>query len=401
MNRKYITVIICCCLYIGACTGTGNALGAFIIPMAQQTNSLRGTVSLASTIYGIVSGLCAPFLIWAIRKYPLKYIMLITATLTALLTCSFGYMNNVYVYLAANIFKGLLNAIFSSTIIVIIIGNWFTDAKSTITALALGFSGIAGAIYSPLFTSIINSYGLRTGYFVEAFFQFVLVLPAAFFLTVTPQEKNLEPYRSSKSPIGKTESADADGNYEFKVRDPMFYSLCAVSVLSAILFHVSNHFNGYALTLNKGSIGPLMASAIMIGNILFKFVAGYICDHYGNRYGVSFLCVTGIVGCLIILFGSSSDLLLLAGAFMIGVVYANQITTSALIRHIYGNKQYADVFAAQSVPYGLMYFGNMLFGYIYDFTQSYRLCFIFGIAILLITLLLNWLMLRKAEAVNH
>ena len=398
MNRKYLTVIICCCLYIGACTGTGNALGAFIIPMAEQTHSLRGTVSLASTIYGIVAGLCAPLLVWAIRKYPLKYILLSVGTATALLTCSFGFMDSVYVYLAANVFKGFLNAVFSSTIIVIIIGNWFSSFKSTITALALGFSGIAGALYSPLFTHVINTYGLRTGYFVEAFFQFVLVLPAAFTLTVSPEEQGLVPYSNGKSSTRKNTIESNTVYHPFRVNDPIFYALCAVSVLSAVLFHISNHFNGYAATLGKAEIGPLMVSSIMIGNILFKFVVGFICDRFGNKYGVPFLCFSAIIGCLLMLYGTSSNLLLMTGAFIIGVVYANQITTPALIREVYGNKQYADVFAAQNVPYGLMYFGNMLFGYIYDFTRSYRLCFVFGIGILLLTMLLYmYIMVRHRK----
>ena len=157
MKRTYLLVIICCCLYIGACTGTANAFGAFIVPLSQQMNALRGTVSLASTIYGIVSGLCAPLMLWAIRKFPLRYVMLVTAICSSLLTISFGYMDNVYLYLASNVFKGILNSVFNSTIVIIIIGNWFDDYRSSVSALALGFSGIAGALYSPLFSSVVNN----------------------------------------------------------------------------------------------------------------------------------------------------------------------------------------------------------------------------------------------------
>ncbi|MBQ2213748.1 MAG: hypothetical protein II414_04190, partial [Erysipelotrichaceae bacterium] len=137
MNKTYLLVIICCCLYIGACTGTANAYGAFIVPLSQQMGALRGTVSLASTIYGIISGLCAPLMLWAIRKFPLRFVMLVTAICSSLLTCSFGFMDNVYLYLASNIFKGVLNSIFSSTIIIFVIGNWFMDYCSSISALAL------------------------------------------------------------------------------------------------------------------------------------------------------------------------------------------------------------------------------------------------------------------------
>ena len=48
---------------------------SFIVPLSEQMQALRGTVSLASTIYGIIAGLCAPFMLWAVRKFPLKNVM--------------------------------------------------------------------------------------------------------------------------------------------------------------------------------------------------------------------------------------------------------------------------------------------------------------------------------------
>ncbi|MBR2545884.1 MAG: MFS transporter, partial [Erysipelotrichaceae bacterium] len=392
MKRTYLLVIICCCLYIGACTGTANAYGAFIVPLSEQMNALRGTVSLASTIYGIVSGLCAPLMLWAIRKYPLRYVMLVTAICSSLLTCSFGFMNNVYLYLASNVFKGVLNSVFSSTIIIIIIGNWFSDYRSSVSALALGFSGIAGALYSPLFSHMVNAYGLKAGFFTMAFFQLMLVLPAFLFLTLTPEEKNLTAFTLGNAKQSKKKE-DSLCPLTFKVNTPVFYALCTVSILMALLIHINNHLNGFARSLGKPELGPLLVSSIMLGNLFFKFVAGLVCDKLGDRYGLYFGCATAILGCVIMLL-SSNNTVLLVGAFILGTAYGNQITTSALIRHVYGNQQYADVFAAQSVPYGLMYFGSMIFGYIYDFTGSYRPCFTLGIILQLIALSCGFYILK-------
>jgi MFS family permease len=162
----------------------------------------------------------------------------------------------------------------------------------------------------------------------------------------------------------------------------------------ALLVHINNHLNGFAQSLGKPALGPLLVSSLMLGNLFFKFISGIVCDRLGNKYGVTFCCVTAIIACSI-LFISSNDIILLIGAFILGTAYGNQITTSALIRHVYGNKQYADVFAAQSVPYGLMYFGSMIFGYIYDFTGSYRPCFVVGIVLQLIALALGFYILYK------
>ena len=387
MKRTYLLVIICCCLYIGACTGTANAFGTFIVPLSQQTNALRGTVSLGQTIYGIVSGLCAPFMLWAIRKYPLRHVMMITAICSALLTISFGFMTNVWLYLALNVFKGFLNSIFNSTIIIIIIGNWFTDYRSSVSALALGFSGIAGALYSPLFSHMVNTYGLKAGFFTMAFFQIALTIPAYLFLTLTPEEKNFTPFTTDSKREAKKKD-DSLNHHPFKINDPVFIALCTVSILMALVIHVNNHFNGFAQSICKPSLGPLLVSSIMLGNLFFKFVAGLVCDRIGDKYGVAFECVTAIIACTILLV-SSNDIALLVGAFILGTAYGNQITTSALIRHVYGNKQYADVFAAQSMTYGLMYFGSMIFGYIYDFTGSYRPCFTVGIILQIIALILS------------
>ena len=387
MKRSYLLVIVCCCLYIGACTGTANAYGAFIVPLSEQMNALRGTVSLASTIYGITAGLCAPLMLWSIRKFPLRYVFLAVAVCSSLLTCSFGFMNNVYLYLAVNVLKGVLNAVFSSSIIIIVIGNWFSDYRSSISALVLGFSGIAGAVFSPLFSFVLEHYGLKAGFFTMAFLQVALVIPAFLYLTATPEEKQLLPFTTGKSNSEKKKE-QTSGFRSFKVNDPVFYALCAVSILMALLIHISNHLNGFAQSLDKPLLGPLLLSSIMLGNLFFKFIAGVVCDKLGDKYGAAFCCLTAILGCGIMLV-SSNDVLLVIGAFILGIAYGNQITTSALIRHIYGNKQYADVFAAQSVPYGLMYFGSMIFGYIYDFTGSYRPCFTVGIILQAIALILS------------
>ena len=393
MKRTYLLLIICCCLYIGACTGTANAYGAFIVPLSEQMNALRGTVSLASTIYGIVSGLCAPLMLWVIRKFPLRYVMLVTAISSSLLTISFGFMNNVWLYLASNVFKGILNSVFTSTIIIIIIGNWFTDYRSSVSALALGFSGIAGALYSPLFSYVVNNYGLRSGFFTMAFFQFFLVLPAFLFLTLTPEEKNYRPFTTATNTSSRVKD-DGINHRPFKINDPVFYALCTASILMALLIHINNHLNGFARSLGKPSLGPLLVSSLMLGNLFFKFVSGLVCDKLGNKYGFVFGCITAIAACLL-LYINSNDIILLTGAFILGTAYGNQITTSALIRHVYGNRQYADVFAAQSVPYGMMYFGSMIFGYIYDFTGSYRPCFVVGIVLQLTALLLGFYILYK------
>ena len=121
------------------------------------------------------------------------------------------------------------------------------------------------------------------------------------------------------------------------------------------------------------------------------------CNGTANAFGTFIIPMSQQTGACIILYTATSDFMLMAGAFIMGTVYGNQVTTPALIRHVYGNKQYPDVYAGQSVPYGLMYFGSMMYGYVYDFTGSYKLCFLIGIGFLIIAMLLNYYILHKYE----
>ena len=61
--------------------------------------------------------------------------------------------------------------------ITVIITNWFDEKHGLATSLALSFSGLAGAIFSPLLSSWIISYGWQMTYRLMASCILILVLP--------------------------------------------------------------------------------------------------------------------------------------------------------------------------------------------------------------------------------
>lgn len=392
--KKYLVVFLCCCSYILASIGTNNAFNVFTLPLAEKLHTLRGTVALGSTIYGIVNGLASPLIIKSIRKYKFKPVVTTTTVLFCIVTVLFGYIDNVYVYLGLNVIKGILYAFFQSTIVSIIIGNWFKDKTSTVTSIVMAFSGVAGAILSPIFASSLADYGLKFSYYLMAIVQLIFGLPLSLFISFDPSDVHMEPYtKKSKDKNAVTETRKVNIYYR---NNPMFVYICIISICTALLCQFASHYTGYAESIGSGEIGAYMVSATMVGNILFKFIIGIICDKYGDDKGSPFICIVCAVGCLMMFVSNNATVTMIASV-LLGAAYANQVATGALIRYVYGNKQFGQAYSDQAVSFGLLFLGGTVFGYIYDFFNSYKPVFIIVIIILAITFYLCRKTVQLAE----
>ena len=99
-----------------------------------------------------------------IRKYNYKKILLIGVLLSSVSTWMMSYSRSVYLFYILGILRGIGVGIGGMVPITVIITNWFDEKHGLATSLALSFSGLAGAIFSPLLSSWIISYGWQMTY---------------------------------------------------------------------------------------------------------------------------------------------------------------------------------------------------------------------------------------------
>ena len=110
----------------------------------------------------------------------------------------------------------------------------------------------------------------------------------------------------------------------------------------------------------------------MIGNIVFKLIAGVLADRLGSIKALFVMSVITLAG-IVLMFFAGSATLALAAAFLIGAIFSITAVLGAYhTRELFGNDSYKKAYSIVSLAGNT---SNALsiaaVGYIYDFFSSY------------------------------
>jgi len=124
-----------------------------------------------------------------------------------------------------------------------------------------------------------------------------------------------------------------------------------------------------------------VASAAMAGQAIGKVLLGIINDR-SVRLGIIFGLSCGAVGVLLMWLMPSPLVLLLAGAFLFGVVYAmTTVQTPLLVRSVFGSADYTNIYARISMVGSLMSAVAAVFwSFVIDSPGGFPLMFVLGLA---------------------
>ena len=270
MNNKsykhWIIVLLMCCLAassIGLCT---NAIGVFYVPVSKSLHVLKGTFALHATLSTLTTALTSLKMAKIIKKYNYKRVLLIGVLLTSISTWLMSYSSSVYLFYILGIVRGIGVGIHGMVPLTVIITNWFDQKHGLATSLALSFSGLAGAIFSPLLSLWIDVYGWQMTYRFMAICIFILVLPALSVpWKIKPQEEGLLPYGYQKK-----ETVTVSKN-KINLLTLSFLCMCLFTILHTSITGVSQHLSGIASSIQLSTnIGVTFMSLAMIGNICTK-----------------------------------------------------------------------------------------------------------------------------------
>lgn len=348
LQTKHLLLLLACCGMVAASVGLCvNAYGVFYTPLSAALGAGRAAVTLHSTISGIITGLLSPAIVKLSERVPLRRIVCPGIVLSSLSFVLMAFAPNVVVLNLCGVLRGIGNSCFYMPIVTVVLGNWFKKGQGTIVGLVMSFSGVAGAVLSPVLSGVIAGAGYRYAALLSAVVIAVPALPlCALFLSVTPGEQNCAPYGEATSGT----AAPPRMVNRFSMRSPVFLLLGVVTFLSVTITGLTSHLSGYAESIQAGSeVGALMISAVMVGNILSKFCSGILSDKIGVYRGFSLMFGIALAGLLLLWLGSGTGVLLVA-SFLFGAIYAaSAVGLPAIVRHIYGDKQYGQAYAIISI----------------------------------------------------
>lgn len=251
---------------------------------------------------------------------------------------------------------------------------------------------------SPILTQCITHFGWQTAYLIKAGIFGALCLPALLYpFHFNPRDDGLLPYGY------KEENSKQEAKTTKKVSYLSLGMVCffVFSVSIAFVTGITQHLPGFAVFIGLSvTVGSLLLSAGMVGNIVSKILIGALSDKIGTLNATLVMLVANLIAVILFLTSTSSTVLIFA-TVLFGFCYAiSAVGTALLTKYFFGQENYDQVFPKIS------FIGNLgaaislsMIGYIYDIFGSYVYAFYFANAILVIGIYLL-LITDKKQAQN-
>lgn len=378
-NRSFyhwLVVASCCMLACGSVGIIINCAGIFYPTVAKELGVGQGDISLYSTIVNLFNGLMGPVVAVLMKKINFRLMVGSGIVMLACGLISLSFANSPLFFYIAAPFIGFGTALAGTLPIAAVISNWFTEKYGLASGIAMSFSGVGGALITPLLSGLIASIGWRNAYIASGILSMVLTLPGIIFvMRLRPEEKGLVSYGSVEAPAA--EAAGKKSAVSGSVfRSPVFFAACLFGFLASAVTAMGSHFPGYAGELGLASAaGALMVSACMAGNISGKLILGVLSDAVGPfkacliMFGVN---AAALVGLTVVPVGGSVLPMLMA--FFFGAIYSVAAVGVALVtKKLYGPEHFSIVLSYVTMTSCI---GSAVMittaGYIFDFFRTYR-----------------------------
>lgn len=381
--------MVCCGLATGSIGLCINAVGVFYTPVSESLGILRGTFAMHATISLVAMAVISLFIPSILNKYSYKKILILSVVVASGSTVLMAYSQGIgWFYLLAAL-RGISTGLFSIVPLTIIINQWFNKKNGLATSLVLSFSGIAGALGSPIFAFIIENFGWKTAYLIKGFAIFLVCLPAIVYpFSMNPIDDGLLPYGYEEEKVQEKRLVKLKNQFDFK--NISFIAFFSFSVLLVAITGLAQHLPGFAESIGyPSSMGAVLLSVSMLGNISSKLLIGIISDVFGAISAMLLMLFSNIVG-ILLLFNHSNMTILLIGAFLFGSIYSvGPVGCALLTKHLFGSENYSATFPLISFALNIgSAIALPLVGYLYDFTGSYNIAWIMALGIHGIGLLL-------------
>ena len=397
-QSRYLLVLISCCLMAASSVGVfTNSVGVFYSKVSSDLGVGRGSFAFHATLCSLVMGFLCPVAAKLMKCFRFRPLMIIGSLLSAGATALMAFSNNVWMFYLLGAVRGIGMTTFSLMAVTTLINNWFKEKHGLAVGIALSFSGLAGAIFNPLFSAIISGTSWRAAFLWMGIIGFVLTLPGMLFLEFRPEQAGLLPYGSD------TSRPTAQSLKNSSIPGPVIYIPALVVLSLMTLLHTSvtgiaQHFPGMSEWMGyKASVGAAMVSAGMIGNIVSKLVIGTLSDRIGPfRSSMCMILINAAALVLLLLLSGSSPILMYGIAFLYGTVYAvGAVGIPLLTRKLFGMENYVSAYAVITIFTSVGSASALtIIGLVYDLTGGYTGAILGGISIDLINLIILFILTR-------
>ena len=366
----------CCCIQFGGCGIMQNTLGIFMPPTCRELGFTTAQYSMGMTIGNLVNMLLLPAAGSVIRRCrPRVFITL------CLLTCQLSlaataFFQELWQWYIANAIRGAAGAFLYMVMSPIILNQWFRRKVGLAVGVAMAFSGVGGAVMSPVGTWMIGVWGWRTATLLVAAVSFLVTVPASLLvLHARPADIGMKPYGWEEGDDPAPEGAVGKGPRAAGfLRERCFWLLVAATVIISLPTVFNNHLPEFGQSVGLGTqVGALMSTFCLTGNVGGKLLLGWLDDRIGTRRCLLAGALACAAGTGIILMGGGWAPMYLGSLLFGACMSLTAVGVPLMVRDLYAGPGYDSVLsfcstatsAIQAVAVGGV-------GFLYDLTGSYR-----------------------------
>lgn len=262
--------------------------------------------------------------------------------------------------------------------------NWFNKQRGLAMSLAMAGIGLGGTIFSPIVTSLLESFGWRMTYRIMALVILVIALPTALFiLKKKPENMGLKPLGADEAPTAAAKAAAPARKLQITVKQSrmkLFFWLILLGIFcnSIINSGALGQFPPAIQEMHGASLQAAIISMYSLIGIFGKLALGWINDRFGIIVSSVYGCTCFILAFLFMLFADSHVTMLYLMAVVFGLGNAIGTVTPPLVTtEVFGKENYAEAYGIiNSVSQVGLALGSLLVASIYDVSGSYTAAWI-------------------------
>jgi MFS family permease len=397
-KMHWIVAAMLCGLTITAIGLPVMTNGVFITPIADDLGVYRGTVSMHNTLTMLMKALMSLYVPVLLNRFSFKKVLITGVLIASLSNYLLGWVNAIWLFNILGTTRGIGTGMLAWVPVTIVVNEWFEERHGLVMSIVLSFSSVTGAIFSPVFTYLIESMGWASSYRLMGIFMLLFSLPAILIpFTMNPVDSGYLPY-------GKKEVASSDKEKEViplsekrEFSTVLFVMLFVFILFETMLVGTPQHFPGFAPTVGLSTeVGATMLSVAMVSSILFKVVMGYISDQIGPVNSTITVLTFVALSSGIILFTNQAWALYIASFLFGGIFAVPSVSITLLTKEFFGRYNFTRLYPifAFSTSLGAAVSLSVV-GFIFDFTGSYLPAFMISVGINIMNIVLLLIMTKK------
>ena len=168
--------------------------GAFLKPMTEDLGWSRESFSAVQTVSTVVTGIAGLFIGGLVDRRGPRVLMLIGGLIAGAALCAISQVQEVWqFYLLRGVAQTVGAAMMGNLVVNVTVAKWFVVRRGMAISLAsLGIS-LGGVLTAPLASMFIESHGWRPTWVILGVMVWTLILPCAFLIGATPEQRGLHP----------------------------------------------------------------------------------------------------------------------------------------------------------------------------------------------------------------